>query len=60
MDDHWENEVTEYGAVNITGFRIVDHSSKMVKDFLEGLRRVDPRFKETVSVCKNLIYFIIN
>lgn len=50
MDDHWENEVTEYGAVNITGFRIVDHSRKIVRDFMDGLRRMDPRFKGTISV----------
>ncbi|XP_034839785.1 glutamate receptor 1-like isoform X1 [Maniola hyperantus] len=56
MDDHWENEVTEYGAVNITGFRIVDHSKKTVKDFLEGLRRIDPRFKGTVSAQTALMY----
>ncbi|CAG9782113.1 unnamed protein product [Diatraea saccharalis] len=49
MDDHWENEVTEYGAVNITGFRIVDHSRKIVRDFMDGLRRMDPRFKGTIS-----------
>lgn len=56
MDDHWENEVTEYGAVNITGFRIVDHSRKIVRDFMDGLRRMDPRFKGTISV-SGLIYF---
>lgn len=52
MDDHWENEVTEYGAVNITGFRIVDHTRKIVRDFMDGLRRMDPRFKGTISVSK--------
>ncbi|XP_023943017.1 glutamate receptor 1-like [Bicyclus anynana] len=56
MDDHWENEVTEYGAVNITGFRIVDNSRKTVKDFLDGLRRIDPRFKGTVSAQTALMY----
>ncbi|CAH2034712.1 unnamed protein product, partial [Iphiclides podalirius] len=56
MDDHWENEVTEYGAVNITGFRIVDHSRKIVRDFMEGLRRMDPRFKGTVSAQTALMY----
>ncbi|VVD03791.1 unnamed protein product, partial [Leptidea sinapis] len=49
MDDQWENEVTEYGALNITGFRIVDHTRKVVRDFTEGLRRMDPRFKGAVS-----------
>ncbi|XP_063546878.1 glutamate receptor 1 [Cydia strobilella] len=56
MDDHWENEVTEYGAVNITGFRIVDHSRKIVRDFMDGLRRMDPRFKGTISAQAALMY----
>ncbi|KAM3969050.1 LOW QUALITY PROTEIN: glutamate receptor 1 [Aphomia sociella] len=56
MDDHWENEVTEYGAVNITGFRIVDHSRKIVRDFMDGLRRMDTRFKGTISAQTALMY----
>ena len=36
MDDRWEAEVVEYGAINITGFRIVDASRKNVREFLEG------------------------
>lgn len=50
MDDLWENEVLEYGAVNITGFRIIDHSRKIVRDFMDGLRRMDSRSKDTISV----------
>ncbi|KAK0087576.1 hypothetical protein PV325_000702 [Microctonus aethiopoides] len=42
MDDRWESEVIEYGAINITGFRIVDASRRPVKDFLESWRRLDP------------------
>ncbi|XP_030754470.1 glutamate receptor 1-like [Sitophilus oryzae] len=42
MDDRWEAEVVEYGAINITGFRIVDSSRKHVRDFLEGWKRLDP------------------
>jgi hypothetical protein len=42
MDDRWESEVIEYGAINITGFRIVDSSRRYVKDFLEGWRKLDP------------------
>lgn len=36
MDERWESEVVEYGAINITGFRIVDVSKPYVKEFLEG------------------------
>ncbi|KAG8038130.1 hypothetical protein G9C98_006455 [Cotesia typhae] len=42
MDDRWESEVIEYGAINITGFRIVDASRRPVKDFLDSWRRLDP------------------
>nr|QZH55024.1 ionotropic glutamate receptor 1 [Achelura yunnanensis] len=56
MDEHWENEVTEYGAVNITGFRIVNHSRKMVRDFMDGLRRMDSRFRGTISAQAALMY----
>ena len=41
MDDRWESEVIEYGAINITGFRIVDATRRHVKDFLEGWRHLD-------------------
>nr|XP_018906951.1 PREDICTED: glutamate receptor 1-like [Bemisia tabaci] len=42
MDDQWENEVKEYGAINITGFRIVDPSRKYVQDFLRGWHQLEP------------------
>ncbi|XP_065349136.1 glutamate receptor 1-like isoform X2 [Cloeon dipterum] len=41
MDDRWESEVIEYGAINITGFRIVDTSRRYVREFLEGWRKVE-------------------
>jgi hypothetical protein len=55
MDDRWESEVIEYGAINITGFRIVDSSRRYVKDFLEGWRKLDPATsqgagRESISV----------
>ena len=35
MDDRWEKDVTEFGAINITGFRVLDVSRKMVQNFIE-------------------------
>ncbi|XP_049886196.1 glutamate receptor 1-like isoform X2 [Pectinophora gossypiella] len=35
MDDRWEKEVTEFGAINITGFRVLDFSRKVVRDFID-------------------------
>lgn len=59
MDDRWESEISEYGAINITGFRIVDTNRRYVKDFLDGWKRLDPTTsigagKESISVSVNL------
>ncbi|KRT85805.1 hypothetical protein AMK59_749 [Oryctes borbonicus] len=61
MDDRWESEVIEYGAINITGFRIVDVSRKHVKDFLEGWKKLDPTTsqgagRESISAQAALMY----
>lgn len=62
MDDRWETEVIEYGAINITGFRIVDVNRRYVKDILEGWRKFDPTISQgvgkeslSVSYCTYLI-----
>lgn len=41
MDDRWESEVMEYGAINITGFRIVDTNRPVVKQFLNEWAEFD-------------------
>jgi len=41
MDDRWESEVVEYGAINITGFRVVDTTRKHVKEFLDSWKKLD-------------------
>ncbi|XP_023289712.1 glutamate receptor 1 [Orussus abietinus] len=61
MDDRWESEVIEYGAINITGFRIVDATRRHVKDFLDGWRRLDPAKwqgagRESISAQAALMY----
>lgn len=44
----------EFGAINITGFRIVDVTRPHVKDFLAGWHRLDPAIsqagRESISV----------
>ena len=42
MDEPWETQVLEYGAVNITSFRIVDRSSKAARQFITGWKKLDP------------------
>ncbi|XP_054275733.1 glutamate receptor 1-like [Macrosteles quadrilineatus] len=61
MDDRWESEVIEYGAINITGFRIVEGSRRYVRDFIEGWRRLDPATsvgagRESISAQAALMY----
>lgn len=48
MDERWESEVVEYGALNITGFRIVDVTKPHVKEFLEGKLKM-------VTTCQSVI-----
>ncbi|XP_045509956.1 glutamate receptor 1-like [Colias croceus] len=36
MDDLWSEAVHEFGTLNITGFRVLDYSSKKVRDFLDS------------------------
>lgn len=55
MDERWESEIIEYGAINITGFRILDTHKRYVKEFLEGWRKLDATTspgagKEQISV----------
>lgn len=59
MDDRWESEITEYGAINITGFRIVDTDRRYVREFLDGWKRLDPSTsigagKESITVCSKI------
>ncbi|XP_060535299.1 glutamate receptor 1-like [Cylas formicarius] len=61
MDDRWESEVIEFGAINITGFRIVDATRKHVREFLDGWKRLDPissqgAGRESVSAQAALMY----
>lgn len=55
MDERWESEIIEYGAINITGFRMIDTSKQYVKEFLNGWKKLDPAAsqgagKEQISV----------
>ncbi|CAL4075670.1 unnamed protein product, partial [Meganyctiphanes norvegica] len=61
MDEHWEEDVVEYGALNITGFRIVDTSQPYVKHFLNKWRSLDPKIfpgagTDFISAQSALIY----
>lgn len=64
MDDHWETEIIEYGAINITGFRMLDMNKWTVKEFLSEWKNLDPitspgAGKNTISVRGILFYLYI-
>ncbi|XP_030021689.2 glutamate receptor 1 [Manduca sexta] len=50
MDDRWEKEVTEFGAINITGFRVLDFSRKLVRDFIVNWK------KDSISAQAAMMY----
>ncbi|KAG5677407.1 hypothetical protein PVAND_007167 [Polypedilum vanderplanki] len=61
MDERWESEIIEYGAINITGFRILDIHKRYVKEFLDGWRKLDATTspgagKEQISAQGALMY----
>ncbi|XP_014208745.1 glutamate receptor 1 [Copidosoma floridanum] len=61
MDDRWESEVIEYGAINITGFRIVDANRAHVKEFLVGWRQLSGNLfpgagRDSISAQAALMY----
>ncbi|XP_031640639.1 glutamate receptor 1-like [Contarinia nasturtii] len=61
MDDRWEAEVSEFGAINITGFRIIDDNRRYVQEFLDGWKNLDPNTsigagKESISAQAALMY----
>lgn len=65
MDDHWESEIIEYGAINITGFRLLDVNQWSVKHFLSEWKNLDPSSspgagKDTISVKKNFVFKYID
>ncbi|KAI5700548.1 hypothetical protein M8J75_000369 [Diaphorina citri] len=61
MDDRWETEVIEYGAINITGFRLINNNKKFVRDFLDEWKKLDPKTyigagKDSISAQSALMY----
>ncbi|XP_030570348.1 glutamate receptor 1 [Drosophila novamexicana] len=41
MDNHWPSDVVELGAINITGFRIVDTNRRALRDFHDSRKRLE-------------------
>lgn len=53
MDNHWPTDVVEFGAINITGFRIVDSNRRAVRDFHDSRKRLEPNGQSQNSVGAN-------
>lgn len=41
LDDYWDKNVVEYGAINMTGLRLVNTDSYYARDFLKRWRTLD-------------------
>ncbi len=41
MDEYWNTQVLEFGAINITGFRILQQNSIEYRQFLKDWRALD-------------------
>ena len=60
MDEPWHSFVVEYGAVNVTGFRIVNPSRRYVRDFLKKWSLLDPDSFPGAGrnyICVSFVYF---
>jgi len=63
MDDRWDERVKEYGAINITGFRIIDTERPIVQQFFRTWEALDPAIypgagKPFIPVKINTIYSV--
>ncbi len=41
LDDYWDSSVIEYGAINMTGLRLVRTDSFYAREFLQRWRNLD-------------------
>uniref|UniRef100_A0A8D8LQ99 Glutamate receptor 1 n=5 Tax=Cacopsylla melanoneura TaxID=428564 RepID=A0A8D8LQ99_9HEMI len=61
MDERWETEVIEYGAINITGFRLINSQRPFVKEFMKEWNSLDSKTyvgagKDSISAQSALMY----
>lgn len=54
MDEYWNSQVLEFGAVNITGFRILQPASIDFRSFLSVWRSIDPSFVREDGTTKQI------
>lgn len=51
LDDDWDSKVAEFGAVNITGFRLIDPTTDLSRQFRRNwkqqLKELDEEYELT-------------
>lgn len=52
LDDNWDEGVAEFGAVNVTGLRLVSEKSEVVTRFLREWRSLDKNRYKAAGVDK--------
>ena len=52
LDDKWDSKVAEFGAVNITGLRVVSERSEVVREFLKGWKNLDKKKYKAAGINK--------
>ena len=58
LDDYWDKNVIEYGAINMTGLRLVNTDSYYARDFLKRWRTLDRTKYQAASNQVSLVGFI--
>ena len=54
FDDHWDDNIAEYGAINVTGFRLVDHKTPYAKRFFREWKSLDQKKYSGVTGEENI------
>uniref|UniRef100_A0A1A9UP33 Receptor ligand binding region domain-containing protein n=1 Tax=Glossina austeni TaxID=7395 RepID=A0A1A9UP33_GLOAU len=59
MDDRWESEIIEFGAINITGFRLVDTNRRLIKEFYDSWKRLDPNTSAQAALMYDAVFVLV-
>lgn len=67
MDDFFNKHILEFGAVNITGLRIIQGNTRVYKEFIRKFRqqaiinsKSEDKFSEESSITVSLFVYFIN
>ena len=61
LDDYWDSSVIEYGAINMTGLRLVNTDSFSAREFLKSWRKLDrTKYPAAGNQVRTKIHLCIN